>query len=84
MSPLQIRMAIAYYCSSSPELMFAKDQWESDAAIDARAWLQENALIEWQSNEGRYLGTEKLKVYITKLCSIPVPVAITVWEFREA
>lgn len=73
MSPLQIKMALAYYCSPSPELMFLKDQWESEAADDARMWLQESGLIAWNYVNGEYRGTEKLTAYCLKLCSIPLP-----------
>ena len=71
-SPLQIRMALAYYSSPKPELMFSKEAWGSEAATEAREWLFNNGLVDRLDFP---CPTEKLSVFVKAICDVPLPVA---------
>lgn len=81
MSPLQIRMALAYYCSSEPEQFFPGGQWLSEAAIAAQEWMLDEKLIAWDLEGNQYRATDRLDAYVAKLKSIELPYSIVTWKF---
>ena len=71
-TPLEIKMALAYYTSPHPEGLFPPLQWESEAAQDAREWLLHVGFVD-RLDFPR--PTEKLRVFVEAILNMPVPVA---------
>lgn len=69
LTPLQVRMALAYAVSQVPAAMFPEDQWRSRAADEARTWLRASGLVD---HDG--YATDKLHAYVEALCALPLPV----------
>jgi hypothetical protein len=70
-TPLEIKMALAYYTSPHPEGLFPRDQWESEAAQDARSWLLRAGLVDRLDFPH---PTEKLRAFAQAILNTPLPV----------
>jgi hypothetical protein len=68
-SPLIIKLMLAYYVSPKPETCFKDGEWNSSAATEGRRWLAENGLVD---NSLRC--TEKGNVWCARICATPLPV----------
>ena len=81
-SPLTIKMALAYHSSAEPEQFFPPQTWSSDPAKDARSWLCGNGLLTL-SDGGNYVPTQRLTAWVGFICSTPLPVQEWVQPERE-
>lgn len=74
-TPVQLTLALAYYYSGDPQQNFPKRMWDSPAFSEARAMLRANELITKQGE-----GTERLTVWVERLCNTQLPVQKVIWE----
>lgn len=67
-SPLKIRMCLAYHCSPAPDSWFIPAVWNSGASLEARHWMRRNGLLDSHSKP-----TAKLEAYVFHLTHQPLP-----------
>ncbi|PJN96671.1 hypothetical protein CNY89_01180 [Amaricoccus sp. HAR-UPW-R2A-40] len=74
-SPLTIKMAIAYYVSpTSPEQFFTPETWACAPAREARDWLFENDLLYRDETADITHLAPKLAAWVDFICATPLPV----------
>ena len=75
MSPLQIRIMLHYYTTSGDTL----EAWP-ESVVE----LVDIGMLNYDSDfhvEAHYTITDKGRAYVSKLCSIPIPVETTTYTF---
>lgn len=71
-TPLEIKMALAYYTSPHPQGLFTCEQWNSEAAEEARHWLWRTGLVDRLDFPH---PTDKLRAFAEAILNVPLPVA---------
>ena len=72
MTPLQINILLACYCSPRPRANFSGATWESPAATEAREQFRANGLM----NEHSTALTTAGNAIVAALCAVPMVPAV--------
>jgi hypothetical protein len=68
-TPLTIRLALGFCCKEPP---FEDVSYDSEAGKQARKWLEDEGLIDWDI-KGPIKSTQRLEAWVRHLCNQPIP-----------
>jgi hypothetical protein len=67
--PIKISFMLACYVSPEPS-RYVLGEWDSEAGIETRRWLQENGLID-----ENHRATPRGEAWVQFICDTPLPVS---------